>query len=122
MASLRSMAKNRRAFAEQEAEVLAVFASPVEEVTRLQVEEEMPFSLFADQDQVVRRSYRSLFATAVRDGVMVLVLDRYGGPYAGLVVDEPDDPSLQSEILDWLAFIEIQCPECGVPEWPPVPA
>jgi len=22
------------------------------------------------------------------------------------------------EILDWLVFINIQCPECGVPEWP----
>jgi peroxiredoxin len=26
-------------------------------------------------------------------------------------------PSLQ-EIVDWLEFIELQCPECGAPEWP----
>ncbi len=23
-----------------------------------------------------------------------------------------------NEILDWLVFINVQCPECGVPEWP----
>jgi hypothetical protein len=22
------------------------------------------------------------------------------------------------EILDWLVFINVQCPECRVPEWP----
>jgi hypothetical protein len=42
---------------------------------------------------------------------MLFVLDRYGAPYAALTGPELDDPGLQQEVLEWLAFIEVQCPE-----------
>jgi hypothetical protein len=42
---------------------------------------------------------------------MVFVIDRYGAPYAAVVGADPADPGLHAELLEWLSFIELQCPE-----------
>lgn len=51
----------------------------------------------------------------------VLVADRFGEIWAawagGAGHELPDVP----EMIRWLEFIEVQCPECGVAEWPPQP-
>jgi hypothetical protein len=49
--------------------------------------------------------------------VLFFVLDRYGAPYAATVANEPGDEDLHTELLEWLDYIELQCPECGVAEW-----
>jgi hypothetical protein len=49
---------------------------------------------------------------------VVFIIDRYGAPYTALVGAEPGDPALHREILEWIGFIEMQCPECGIAEWP----
>jgi peroxiredoxin len=45
----------------------------------------------------------------------VFVTDRFREIYAAWHGSEL--PRAQ-EVLDWLIFINIQCPECGWPEWP----
>src|SRR5262245_39978744 len=46
----------------------------------------------------------------------ICIADRYGEVYfsdfCGTAGSSADD------VLEWLRFIEIQCPECGVSEWP----
>jgi hypothetical protein len=46
----------------------------------------------------------------------ICIADRYGEVYFSAFFSDTV-PSADS-VLEWLRFIEIQCPECGVSEWP----
>ena len=47
----------------------------------------------------------------------LLVTDRFREIYAAFREGEPGWPPTVDEVLRWLLFIDIQCPECGAPEW-----
>jgi hypothetical protein len=47
----------------------------------------------------------------------VFVTDRFREIYAAFREGGPGWPPTVDEILRWLVFIDIQCPECGAPEW-----
>ena len=72
----------------------------------------IPLLALADPGREVRRLYASLMAEPlVQDqDVMLFVMDENGGIYICLVGREPD-PGVQDDILSWLQFIGIQCPE-----------
>jgi peroxiredoxin len=78
--------------------------------TRKPAPESKPFPLLWDVQGEVSKQFS--------DGrPAVLMVDRYGeldsrleGPW------ENESPDHQ-EILDWLVFVESQCPECGVSHW-----
>jgi peroxiredoxin len=48
----------------------------------------------------------------------VSVTDRFREIYATYVSSEGSALPSAEEVIDWLRFINIQCPECGVTEWP----
>jgi len=60
----------------------------------------------------VRQKYASLMAPHLvgESDVMLFALDNYSAPYACLVGPQPES-SAQDELLAWLRFIGIQCPE-----------
>lgn len=65
--------------------------------------------------------HRAVGATdaAGRPAPAVFVTDRFREIFAAYLPGRgPGLPGVK-EILDWLVFINIQCPECGVPEWAP---
>lgn len=70
-----------------------------------------PISLVADPGGKARRTLMTLLPHAAPGQVLLFVLDRYGAPYAALTSPEVNDPALQDEILAWLGFVEVQCPE-----------
>jgi hypothetical protein len=74
----------------------------------------LPLGLAAalDLDGSLRRAYASLMAEqlAREADVLFFALDEYGGPYAALVGEQPDAAGLQ-DLVDWMAYIGIQCPE-----------
>lgn len=47
----------------------------------------------------------------------VLMVDRYGELDACLEGGWRDEIPDHRDILDWLVFVESQCPECGVSHW-----
>lgn len=47
----------------------------------------------------------------------VFVTDRFREIFAAYLPGRDSLPGAK-DVLDWLVFINIQCPECGVPEWP----
>lgn len=73
--------------------------------------------MLADPENKVRCRYLELMPGGSQENV-VFVIDRYGAPYAALAGAEAGDPAVHEEILEWLGFIGIQCPECGIAEWP----
>ena len=47
----------------------------------------------------------------------VVLLDSFGVLYARLRGPWPDGPD-HEQLLGWIQLKELQCPECGVPDWP----
>jgi peroxiredoxin len=98
-------------YARQNARLVAVFPLPA---SALAAPDENSTALLAlaDPDGAVRQRYTALMADhLVSDqDVMLFVMDENGGIYACLADREPD-PATQDEILGWLQFISIQCPE-----------
>lgn len=45
------------------------------------------------------------------------VTDRYREIYAATHPGQPDWPTTADDVLQWLTFVNIQCPECNPPEW-----
>lgn len=116
-AALENFAAHRQEYEEQATQVLVILTNPDAEGALGQMEG-FPFPVLADADGAVRQSYAALLPAPVGEEPLVFVLDRYRGPQVALVGRDLDDPALHREILRWLTFFEIQCPECGAPEWP----
>jgi hypothetical protein len=64
----------------------------------------------ADPRGVLRRQYAELVQSGLHD-TMLFVLDRYTTPYVAWVGREPDAEALYPEALEWLEYVELQCPE-----------
>lgn len=45
------------------------------------------------------------------------VTDRYREIYATARPEQPGWPATADDVLQWLTFVNIQCPECSPPEW-----
>lgn len=76
-----------------------------------------PFPILVDSDAHIHHGVGATDA-AGQPAPALFVTDRFREIYATYVpADGSALPSAQ-EVMDWLGFINIQCPECGVPEWP----
>ncbi|MDQ4077566.1 MAG: peroxiredoxin family protein [Chloroflexota bacterium] len=70
------------------------------------------YPLLADPGGEVRQRYATLLTDDnEHEGALIFVLDRFRGCFAALRTPDPAAPALQDEILEWLSFIELQCPE-----------
>ena len=45
------------------------------------------------------------------------ITDRYREIYAATRPEDADWPTTVNDVLHWLTFVNIQCPECNPPEW-----
>jgi peroxiredoxin len=117
-ALMRGFTARRADYRAQDAQVVAIVPDTQERVRRLQAGLNLSYPLLADSQADTQHAYMQLIPDAPGDKNAIFVLDRYGAPYAALVGAVPDDPAVHEEILDWLGFIEVQCPECGIAEWP----
>jgi peroxiredoxin len=74
------------------------------------------FPVLLDVDGTIHRKVGAIDAMG-RPAPAVFITDRFREIYAAYLMAHTALPDAQ-EILDWLVFINIQCPECGVSEWP----
>jgi hypothetical protein len=74
------------------------------------------FPTLLDDEGRIHRAIGAVDA-AGRPAPAVFVTDRFREIFAAyLPAHSPGLPTVK-DILDWLVFINTQCPECGVPEW-----
>lgn len=99
-------------YQEHRAQVLALAPLPLEECTEFASSLRLPFPLLADRGGVVRGRYLE-----TDKGVGLFVLDRYGEPYGEWVAAEADALPPTELLVSALELTEIECPECGAPEW-----
>jgi peroxiredoxin len=66
------------------------------------------------------RVHRQVGATDGADhpAPAVFVTDRFREIFAAYIPGQGSALPGAQEIIEWLVFINIQCPECGAPEWP----
>jgi len=91
----------------ENAEIVIVAAGPTGSV---------PFRAISDDRYKLHRTIGAVDSVG-NALAAVCIADRYGEVYAAEFCSDTRCLSAD-DILDWLEFIEIQCPECGVAEWP----
>lgn len=114
---LRQLASRHADILEQETQVMAVLCCPREQAQAIKARAQLPFVVLADSDGAVHRSLGALDRSGVPRRA-VYVTDRYGEVFAAWRTFAGDASPTAQEILDWLEFINRQCPECFPPEWP----
>jgi peroxiredoxin len=116
---LAELAKRVGDFTFEDANVLVVVKGTPEAAIQLQKRHKLPFPVLLDEDDIVPRQAGVELSERAS---AIYVLDRYGQLYAVGSLSDKTTPSAASEIVDnlveWLQFVNLQCPECGVPEWP----
>lgn len=114
---LREFAKDYPLYIQQEAEILAITTRPLEQAQILAADLSLPFPVLSDSSGEATREYTYLDA-AGQALPSVFVVDRFGALYTQVIAERESQLPSSEEILEWLGLIEVQCPECGVPEWP----
>ncbi|MBK5186978.1 MAG: hypothetical protein JJD97_01970 [Gemmatimonadaceae bacterium] len=110
---LDALARGRSAIEGEDGRVLVVHAadrSPVSSEWR------WPFPLLLDAHARLHTRVGALDAEG-QPTTSLYVTDRYREIYAATRPEQPDWPATVDDVLQWLTFVNIQCPECNPPEW-----
>lgn len=69
--------------------------------------------ILTDLDGKVRQRYSDLMAPGmiVPEDECLFVADQYGGPYTAWIGKTEPGKDFQKDIINWLEFIGVQCPE-----------
>jgi peroxiredoxin len=108
--TLQELAAGYGGLAAADAEVLAIIPGAAEETAILQLRLGIPFPVLVDAGAMAVRT--------LGGGAAVIVVDRFGEIFNLSRAGEGHEMMTVLEIADWLNFIEVQCPECGAPDWP----
>ncbi len=111
---LRVLSERASAFRDDEAAVVSVGAEAVG-MARSGPAVDVAFPLLSDPSGEI----------AARHGLeipSIVVSDRYGDIWAAWSAGQAHRFPTVDEIGRWLDFVELQCPECCVAEWPPAPS
>jgi peroxiredoxin len=114
---LAEIAADHNRFQDEQTQVLAIMQCTQERAARIRQEANLPFPLLVDEDG---RTHRSAGAAdkSGHPAIAIYVTDRFGEVFAVYRAAEGQTMPSAQEIIKWLTFINIQCPECGHPEWP----
>ncbi len=107
---LQELAAHMATYRAEKAEVLAIGPDQPHEAQQLAAELEYPHPLLTDPTE----------RTAAQHGLAVpavVVADRFGEIWAAWIGDDQHVLPSGQEIAAWLAFIEVQCPECDPLAW-----
>jgi peroxiredoxin len=74
-----------------------------------------PFPLLLDADGRVHRRAGAV-DVAGRPAPVLFTTDHYREIYGAMRAGEPGWPATAKDVIDWLVFANIQCPECNAPE------
>lgn len=109
-ALLVEFARRYQDFHDANAEVLAISTVTADQARTIVDDLHLPFPLLYDPAGSTVDQF-TYFDPAIRRPVPVIVVtDRFGAVYSTIQVDETQPPTAE-DVLAWLRFIELQCPE-----------
>jgi peroxiredoxin len=95
---------------EHEAQALAVLTVPHAEADSQREWTKDPFPVLIDPGNDVHREAGAVDETG-HPAFTIAILDRYGVIYASYQVNNNTSPPSVQEMMEWLAYIELQCDE-----------
>lgn len=104
-------------FKSQEAEIIAVAQCAGRECVQIEQRFKLPYPVLPDEDGRIHHAVGASGQNQ-RAAAAVYITDRYGEVFASYRTRDGQALPPAAEILSWLAFVNIQCPECEPPEWP----
>ena len=113
---LELLRQNASCIMDMNAEILAIIPGDRRAAEELHAEMKLPFPFLFDLDD--RVATLNLGGDSLRRPA-VLVADRFGAIWHRNWPKEEDGSIKIEDSLNWLEFIEIQCPECDVLDSPP---
>ncbi|HEX6965311.1 MAG TPA: hypothetical protein VF166_05900 [Gemmatimonadaceae bacterium] len=109
---LTTLTESRAAMIDEETEVLVVQSGERGEWPAAS----HPFTMVVDEDAAFHRCVGAVDADG-KPAPAVFITDRFREIYHVFRPTDTDWPPSGRDILEWLVFMNIQCPECGAPEW-----
>jgi peroxiredoxin len=119
--SLSNFARRTSDYKRHQSTVVIIFPQTLQEMrvalhmnlSLREVLEKSPLLVLSDPNNKIRQAYNGLMSkTLIKDNdVTLFVLDTFGSPYTALISKNLDDYEIHTEVLSWLQYIEIQCPE-----------
>jgi peroxiredoxin len=101
----------------EEAEVLVIVRLSRPQAAEVKNRLKLPCPVLADDDGRVHRQLGALDSQG-DDSAAVYVTDRFGEVFGAYRKSGGQPLPGIADILNWLEFINAQCPECEPPEWP----
>lgn len=111
------MARLYERFKEEESEIIVVEQCARDECARIKEQLKLPFLMLSDGDGHIHREVGASDERG-RTAAAVYVTDRYGEVFAVYRTSDGQKLPRASDLLEWLEFVNSQCPECEPPEWP----
>jgi peroxiredoxin len=96
------------------AQVVLVLATRADATRR---SEPWPFPVLVDAGALIHHRIGATDALG-RPVPALFITDRFREIYAAWMPAEHAVMPSATEVMEWLEFINIQCPECGAPDWP----
>lgn len=114
---LSALASSYEEIQSEGAQVLAIMSASHDQTKKARERLNLPFAVLSDEN---RHIYRQLGAVGSedRDAAAVYITDRFGEVFAAYRTSDRQTLPTVADILNWLEFINAQCPECEAPEWP----
>jgi peroxiredoxin len=105
---------------EEQAQVLAVMQCARATAARIKKEANLPFPLLVDEDGRIHRPAGAADKYG-HPATAIYITDRFLEVFAVYRAAQGQTMPCAREIVEWLSFINSQCPECSPSEWPAQP-
>ena len=104
------LAQRYHDFHDANAEVLAISTVSADQARKIVDDLRLPFPLLYDLAGTIVDRFTYFDPATGRPVPVIVVTDRFGAVYSTIQVDETQPPTAE-DVLAWLRFIELQCPE-----------
>jgi peroxiredoxin len=101
----------------EDAEVLAIVHKSRQSAAEMKQRQKLPYLVLADSDGRIHRELGAIDSKG-QDSAAAYVTDRFGEVFGAYRTAGGGPLPGIAEILNWLEFVNAQCPECEPPEWP----
>lgn len=112
---LSDLKKNYSEIQRLNTEVLLIVSGDERLIKNLQHHWMLPFPILSDADEHVTKQYLNV---NIQHRPALMLIDRYGVVWKYYITGIDMMEFKLQHILQWLEFIEIQCPECGISDEP----
>lgn len=99
------------------AEILTIGQDSREQCANFKERLRLPFPILADEDGRIHREVGAVDEQG-RAAAAIYITDRFGEVFGIYRTREGNKLPTVADLLNWLEFVNSQCPECEPPEWP----